>query len=103
MLSEARREATRRVTEKQAATMSVRNFDSGGKHKASWSPPLAPTAADWAWWQECAAEAGDRADELTPRERAFIYSMATWRGAPSKRQLEWLVAIFSKLFGKAPA
>ncbi len=53
-----------------------------------WSPPLDPTAGDWDWWRQCAAEAGGRADELTPRERAFIYSMATWRGAPSRRQLE---------------
>jgi hypothetical protein len=70
---------------------------------AGWSPPLAPTNADWAWWQRCAAEAGDRADDLTPNEREFIFAMAKWRGAPSRRQLEWLVAIFGRLFGKAPA
>jgi hypothetical protein len=67
-----------------------------------WSPPLAPTEADWAWWQQCAAKAGDREDELTPKEREFIFAMARWRGTPSSKQLEWLVSILRRLFGEAP-
>jgi hypothetical protein len=63
---------------------------------------LAPTDADWTRWKRCAAEAGDRADELTENERQFIFAMANWRGPPSDRQLAWLIAIFHRLFGEAP-
>jgi len=89
--------------------MSLRNFDFGGKPKSAASkrlvadaPPLAPTNADWAWWQRCAAEYGDRADELTWKEREFILDMALRRREPSERQLAWLLEIFRRLFGKAP-
>jgi hypothetical protein len=68
-----------------------------------WSPPLEPTAADWAWWKRCAAEAGGRADELTSTEREFVEKMAKWRGRPSEKQLAWLISIFRRLFGEAPA
>jgi hypothetical protein len=66
------------------------------------SSPLEPTAADWAWWQKCAAECGDCADKLSSKEREFIFAMARWRGAPSERQLAWLISIFRRIFGEAP-
>lgn len=70
---------------------------------ARWAAPPDPTSADWAYWQRCAADCEDRADELSTKELEFVHSIARRRGEPSSKQLAWLIAILDRLFGRAPA
>ena len=34
---------------------------------------------------------------LSEKERGFVHQMANWRGEPSERQSDWLLAIFERV------
>jgi hypothetical protein len=40
-------------------------------------------------------------DDLSPREREFLSTLARYRASPSKKQLDWLVDIFERIRGAA--
>jgi hypothetical protein len=54
-------------------------------------PPIPPE------WRDMATFCRKHAQSLTERERAFVLSMVKWRGEPSERQIDWLLAIFERV------
>jgi hypothetical protein len=40
------------------------------------------------------------ADELSPKERGFIETLARWRGEPTPKQIKWLTDIYERLWGR---
>jgi hypothetical protein len=48
-------------------------------------------------WQEALDACLEHIQELTPRDRDFIKSLARWRGEPSEKQLVWLLDIYARV------
>jgi hypothetical protein len=48
-------------------------------------------------WKETRGFCARHRDLLSERDRAFIDSLATWRGRPTEKQLEWLLDIEAKV------
>jgi hypothetical protein len=48
-------------------------------------------------WREMALACCQHAAHLSAKERAFVGSMATWRGTPTPKQLAWLTRIYEAL------
>jgi hypothetical protein len=62
-----------------------------------WSDVIAlPLPAAEPHWRTMAM-ACCRHHSLDAKERAFVQAMATWRGAPSDKQLAWLRRLFEDL------
>lgn len=47
-------------------------------------------------WKETRGFCARHRDLLSERDRAFIESLATWRGRPTEKQLQWLLDIEAK-------
>jgi hypothetical protein len=58
------------------------------------SNPFGPGPNRWRGMHKFCRE---RDAQLRPRERDFIKSLGTWRGALSEKQLNWLTAIYQRL------
>jgi hypothetical protein len=52
-----------------------------------------------AHWRSMARTCREYLSEFNGRERAFIANMATLRGPPSDKQLEWLTALYERIGG----
>jgi hypothetical protein len=64
------------------------------------SVPLVPAesvSADSVSWQDALDVCLDHVHELDPRSRAFVQSLARWRGEPSEKQLVWLLDIYGRV------
>jgi hypothetical protein len=48
-------------------------------------------------WRRLVSFCMDRAHQLSPRERDFLWSMWLWRGQPSEKQMRWLQGIAARL------
>jgi hypothetical protein len=48
-------------------------------------------------WRDAVSFCFDSSYRLSVRERDFIRSMQHWRGAPTEKQLGWLLAIYERL------
>jgi hypothetical protein len=62
---------------------------------------LPPAVAVEPLWKQMARYTLEREDvapvpKLNPRERAFVEQMIVWWGRPSRHQLEWLAALYSR-------
>jgi hypothetical protein len=69
------------------------------RHGLSWpdillAPPETPRKIGWR--DKLAACAAHR-HSLSARERAFVQSLANWRGTPTEKQLAWLDHIYGNL------
>jgi hypothetical protein len=62
---------------------------------ASSAPPPEPDQP-MSWREKCAA-CKARQHHLNERERAFVSSLARWRGTPTEKQLAWLDRIYENL------
>jgi hypothetical protein len=48
-------------------------------------------------WQDQLPFCAMHADRLSDKEKEFLAALAHWRGEPTRKQLDWLEAIASKL------
>jgi hypothetical protein len=48
-------------------------------------------------WRRLASFCLDRAHQLSPRERGFVWSMWRWRRQPTEKQTQWLRDIAARL------
>jgi hypothetical protein len=59
--------------------------------------PYQRTADPNSDWHAMARACAEYVHELSDRERSFVRSMTKWRGEPSEKQLDWLIAIFERI------
>jgi hypothetical protein len=57
------------------------------------SPPPPPKLG----WRDKVAACEEHRHCLNSRERAFVFSLARWRGTPTEKQLAWLQRIYENL------
>jgi hypothetical protein len=71
------------------------------RHGLTWPDVLLaaapPTAPPKIGWRDKLAVCAAHRHCLNNRERAFVRSLATWRGTPSPKQLSWLDRIYKNL------
>ena len=52
-------------------------------------------------WQLMVDACTNHPGRFTSRERQFLQTMKRWRGTPTSKQLNWLVALFERVRGAA--
>jgi hypothetical protein len=70
------------------------------RHGLTWKElllGLAPTSSERQAWRDKVAACTAHQHCLNDRERAFVLSLAKWRGTPTEKQLAWLDRIYENL------
>jgi hypothetical protein len=72
------------------------------RHGLTWSDvllttPSPPPPPPKLGWRDKVAACETHRHCLNSRERAFVSSLARWRGTPTEKQLNWLNRIFENL------
>jgi hypothetical protein len=60
------------------------------------APQIAPTVPGHDDAREMIRLCRECSDLLTNKERAFVRSMAKWRGEPTDRQMAWLSSLYER-------
>ena len=69
------------------------------RHGLTWPDILlaAPTSPPKLGWRDKLTACAAHQHCLNSRERAFVLSLARWRGTPTEKQLAWLDRIYENL------